>query len=94
MRHLNDEEVTCAIISIENGTSIQQLVRNFNIIPSVIHFVWNRYIETGGYKRFIRQNRKRKTNQIQDWFFVLPSLNSHKSTAKGPQIELRAIHYA
>lgn len=92
MRHLNEEEVVRVVVSIENGISIRQVARNFNVSPSIIHRVWNRYVETGGYKRRIGQGRKRKTNRIQDRFLVLSSLRSRISTAKDLQIGLRAVH--
>lgn len=92
MRHLNETEVVRVVVAVENGTSIRQVARNFNVSPSVIHRVWNRYLETGEYKRRIGQGRKRKTNRIQDRFLVLSSLRTRTSTAKDLQVRLRTTH--
>ena len=74
MRHLSEVEVARAVSLIENGFRIRQVARMFNRSPSVIKRVWDRYRETGQYKRRIGQGRKRKTTQNQDRFLVLSSL--------------------
>lgn len=92
MRQLNEVEVVRAVALIENGESIRQVARNFRVSPSVIQRLWNRYRETGQYKRQTGQGRKRKTNQNQDRFLVLSSLRQRTSTAKDLQIALRMTH--
>lgn len=92
MRDLSEIEVARAIALIENGVKIRQVARNFNRSPSVIKRVYDRYRETGRYKRRTGQGRKRKTTQIQDRYLVLSSLRKRIATAKDLQSTLRMAH--
>lgn len=88
MRDLSEIEVARAIALIENGVKIRQVARNVNRSPSVIKRVYDRYRETGRYKRRTGQGRKRKTTQIQDRYLVVSSLRKRIATAKDLQSTL------
>lgn len=92
MRRVSEVEVARAISLIENGFRIRQVARMFHRSPSVIQRLWNRYRETGQYKRRIGQGRKRKTTAIQDRFLVLSSLRNRIRTVNDLQCALRATH--
>ena len=92
MRDLTEIEVARAVTLIENGLKIRQVARNFHRSPSVIKRIYDRYRETGQYKRRTGQGRKRKTSQLQDRYLVLSSLRKRTATAKDLQSTLRAAH--
>lgn len=92
MRHLNETEVARAVALIENGQSLRQVARDLGVSSSAVHRVWNRYRETGQYRRRNGQGPKRKTTPQQDRFLVLSCLRERTCTARDLQSRLRMAH--
>lgn len=92
MRHLSEVQVARAVALIQHGHSIRYVSRDFQVSPSVIQRLWNRFLETGQYVRRAGQGRNRKTTPNQDRFLVLSSLRNRIATARDLLNDLRRTH--
>lgn len=87
--HLNEVQKARAVALIESGRSFRFVAMDLHVSPSVVHRLWTRFRETGGYTRRAGQGRKRKTTPQQDRFLVISVLRRRTSTARDLLNDLR-----
>ena len=89
MMHLNEVQKARAVALIESGRYFRVVAMDLHVSPSVVHRLWTRFRETGGYTRRAGQGRKRKTTPQQDRFLVISVLRRRTSTARDLLNDLR-----